>query len=210
MQILVKLQVLKCWVHCSAGITFEVLARVDREYVGLHGDVVDEGLLADRAGHGLAGEQLLHVVVVVGPGAGHIYLLSNTAQRSLPCLAQLFALTNKTLVLCLCVTWDLHAMCSLVSVHVAVGCESLTTEDAGERSLAGVYEHVAVQRTERREHFPAQATVIDFRLASRICRVGRWLHLIMTPQVAGEVLLTDHNLAANWTLVVSLYRLVKK
>ena len=93
-------------------------------------------------------------------------------------------------------------MCPLVSVHVAVGGEGLTTEGAGERSLTGVDQHVSVQGAEGGKHLPAQAAVVPLGLAGGVGGVGRRFDLVVTSEVTGEVLLAGHQVAADGTLVV--------
>ena len=66
-QILVQFEILKCRIHGRADVTLEVLAGVGGEDVGLHGDVIDEGLLTHGTLHHLTGEYLLDVGVVVRP-----------------------------------------------------------------------------------------------------------------------------------------------
>ena len=95
-------------------------------------------------------------------------------------------------------------MCSLVSVHVPVRCESLTTEDAGEWPLPRVDEHVAVKGGEGGEHLSTEATVVDLGLACWVGRIRRWFDLVVASQVCCEVLLAREYMAAYGALVVSL------
>ena len=70
-----------------------------------------------------------------------------------------------------------------VSVHVPVGGEGLTTDLTGERSLAGVDQHVPVQGAEGGEHLTAEAAVVDLGLAGWVRGVRGWFDLVVTSQM---------------------------
>ena len=78
-------------------------------------------------------------------------------------------------------------MSPLVSVHVTVGGERLSTKHAREGSLPAVDQHVPVQAAEGGEHLAAQAAVVHLGLASRVAGVGSGLHFIVAPQVTREL-----------------------
>ena len=97
-----------------------------------------------------------------------------------------------------------------MSVHVAVCGEGLATNLTGERSLTGVDQHVSVQGAEGGQHLPAQTAVVDLGLPGGIRGVGGGLHLVVAPEVAGEIFLAGHQVAADWTLVVSCLTLQRQ
>ena len=97
----------------------------------------------------------------------------------------------------------------LVSVHVTVGGEGLTTEGTGERPLTRVNQHVSVQGAEGGQHLPAQAAVVDLGLARGVRGVRGGFDLIVTPEMTGEVFLAGHQVAADGTLVVSRLALLR-
>ena len=93
---------------------------------------------------------------------------------------------------------------SLVSVHVAIRCESLAAEDTREGTLTRVDEHVAIEGGEGGEHLSTEATVVDLGLACWVRRIRRWFNLVMTPEVRREILLAREDMAAYRTLVIAL------
>ena len=207
-EILVKFEILKGRVHGRADITLEVLARVGGEDVGLHRDIIDESLLADGTVDDLAGEDLLDVGVVVGAAIGVVSAGVPAAARQSP-LTSLDQTTVGQLPLHLPLAGGLEAVGPLVSVHVPVGGEGLTTEGAGERSLAGVDQHVPVQGAEGGEHLTAEAAVVDLGLAGWVRGVWGRFDLVVTSEMTGEVFLTGHEVTADGTLVVSSLNLLR-
>ena len=93
-------------------------------------------------------------------------------------------------------------MSPLVSVHVTVGGESLSTKHAGEGPLPAVDQHVPVEAAEGGQHLTAEAAVVHLGLAGGVGGVGRRFDLVVTSEVTGEVLLAGHQVAADGTLVV--------
>jgi len=87
-------------------------------------------------------------------------------------------------------------VCSLVPVHVSVGCEGLRANLTGERALAGMNQHVSVQRTEGGQHFPTEAAVIYLGLSSGVTGVCCWLHFIVTSQMGCKLLQGCHVVSA--------------
>ena len=90
----------------------------------------------------------------------------------------------------------------LVPVHVAIGCEGLTTKGAGERALSRVDQHVPVQGAKGGQHLVAEAAVVDLGLTSRVVGIRQRLDLIVSPDVLCELLLRRGDKITERTLVL--------